>query len=155
MTHFSTSGATARKTSAATGKGTRIAGVDAARGLALLGMIAVHIMPLAVLSSSAVPSATWAGSLFAGRASALFVLLAGVGLALLSGGSGSIAAPKLAGVRRQVVIRAVLICGFGLGLGMLDTNVAVILVHYAIMFLGRSPSCAYVRWRWGVGPPAG
>ena len=144
MTHFSTSGATAGKTSAATGKGSRIAGVDAARGLALLGMIAVHIMPLAVLSSSSVPSATWAGTLFAGRASALFVLLAGVGLALLSGGSGSIAAPKLAGVRRQVVIRAVLICGFGLGLGLLDTNVAVILVHYAIMFFG---AIAFLRLR--------
>ncbi|KAA0974417.1 DUF1624 domain-containing protein [Paeniglutamicibacter gangotriensis] len=140
MTYFSSAAAAPR---AAAGHGARskgrIAGVDAARGLALLGMVAVHIVPLAVISSSGAQVPSWAASLFAGRASALFVVLAGLGLALLSGGAARAAAGKLAGVRRAVAVRAILIFVIGLGLGMLDTNVAVILVHYGLLFLCAIP----------------
>lgn len=140
MTQFSSRGTRHRAPGPGTaGTRTRIAGVDAARGLALLGMVAVHIMPLRVLDAGGSPAATWAATLFSGRASALFVVLAGVGLALLSGGSGTIGAPKLAGVRRSVAVRALLIFMIGMGLGMLDTNVAVILVHYAVLFLCAIP----------------
>lgn len=140
MTQFS-SRATSRRApgSGGTGSRTRIAGVDAARGLALLGMVAVHIMPLRMLDADGSPAATWAAVFFSGRASALFVVLAGVGLALLSGGPGSIGAPRLAGIRRAVAVRALLVFAIGLGLGMLDTNVAVILVHYAVLFLCAIP----------------
>ncbi|MFL4473948.1 heparan-alpha-glucosaminide N-acetyltransferase domain-containing protein [Paeniglutamicibacter sp. MACA_103] len=140
MTQFSSRGTRHRAPgTGGSGPRTRIAGVDAARGLALLGMVAVHIMPLRMLDADGSPAATWAAAIFSGRASALFVVLAGVGLALLSGGSGSIGAPKLAGVRRSVAVRALLVFVLGLGLGMLDTNVAVILVHYAVLFLCAIP----------------
>ncbi|WP_411733618.1 heparan-alpha-glucosaminide N-acetyltransferase domain-containing protein [Paeniglutamicibacter sp.] len=140
MTQFSSRGTRHRAPgTAAAGPRTRIAGVDAARGLALLGMVAVHIMPLRILDADGSPAATWAATLFSGRASALFVVLAGVGLALFSGGSGNIGAPKLAGVRRSVAVRALLVFVLGLGLGMLETNVAVILVHYAVLFLCAIP----------------
>ena len=61
----------------------RLAGIDAARGLALIGMISIHILP-AWDPETGSPTVQW--ELFAGRAAALFALLAGVGLAFSSGG---------------------------------------------------------------------
>ncbi|MUN64653.1 DUF1624 domain-containing protein, partial [Kocuria sediminis] len=54
-------------------------GVDAARGLALIGLIAVHILPEETETTG---EPTWSYLLFAGDSAALFALLAGVGLAL-------------------------------------------------------------------------
>ncbi|MDO5743065.1 MAG: heparan-alpha-glucosaminide N-acetyltransferase domain-containing protein [Micrococcaceae bacterium] len=140
MTHFSSPVAGARSApGAGTGIGTRIAGVDAARGLALLGMVAVHILPLALATGAGETEPTWAAGLFAGRSSALFVLLAGVGLALLSGGRSRLGGARLAQVRRAVAVRAVLVFVLGLGLGMLESGVAVILVHYGLLFLFAIP----------------
>ncbi len=113
----------------------RIAGVDVARGLALLGMMATHIMPLTRVDDSGTNHATWTATLFAGTSSALFALLAGVGLALLTGGSRPHTGTRLASGRRSVLVRAVLITVIGLGCGALNTNVAVILVHYGVLFL--------------------
>ncbi|RZU61873.1 heparan-alpha-glucosaminide N-acetyltransferase domain-containing protein [Zhihengliuella halotolerans] len=115
----------------------RIAGVDAARGLALLGMMATHIVPLAAQDATGGYAPTWAAEWFAGRASALFAILAGVGLALATGGAR--ATGSLAGARRAVVVRAVIVAGIGLACGMLDTNVAVILTHYGLLFLAAVP----------------
>ncbi|WMY76893.1 heparan-alpha-glucosaminide N-acetyltransferase domain-containing protein [Citricoccus sp. I39-566] len=118
----------------------RIPGVDAARGLALLGMIATHLAGLVTAHGT---EPTVVGLLFAGKSSALFATLAGVGLALLSGGAGSRAAPHrgplLAWDRRRVAVRAVLIFVLGLACGFLDMNVAVILAHYAVLFLAALP----------------
>lgn len=115
----------------------RLAGVDAARGLALLGMMATHIVPLAVQDATGGYAPTWAADWFAGRASALFAVLAGVGLALATGGAR--ASGSLSGARRAVVVRALLIAGIGLACGMLDTDVAVILTHYGLLFLAAVP----------------
>ncbi|MEE1621961.1 heparan-alpha-glucosaminide N-acetyltransferase domain-containing protein [Zafaria sp. Z1313] len=130
----------------------RIPGVDAARGLALLGMMATHIVPLSApdfagTGAGGIPGAstdgslepTWAAVLFAGRASALFAVLAGVGLALLTGGAAGRRGPRLAATRRGVAVRALLIAVLGFGTGMLDTHIAVILVHYGLLFLLAIP----------------
>jgi hypothetical protein len=62
------------------GSGTpRLAGVDAARGLALIGLIAVHILPE---EDEATGEPTWSFLLFSGDSAALFALLAGAGLAI-------------------------------------------------------------------------
>ncbi|MDI3330056.1 MAG: heparan-alpha-glucosaminide N-acetyltransferase domain-containing protein [Micrococcus sp.] len=118
----------------------RIPGVDAARGIALLGMIATHLM-LLVSPDGTEPTAV--GLLFAGKASALFATLAGVGLALLTGGAGARRAPhqqaRLGWDRRQVAVRAVLLFAVGLACGFLDMNVAVILAHYALLFAAAVP----------------
>lgn len=118
----------------------RIPGVDAARGIALLGMIATHLM---LLVSPAGTEPTAVGLLFAGKSSALFATLAGVGLALLTGGAGARRAPhrqaRLAWDRRQVAVRAGLLFVLGLTCGFLDMNVAVILAHYALLFAGAIP----------------
>lgn len=131
----------------------RIAGVDVARGLALLGMMGTHIMALTHDGAQG-PEATWVAVLFAGKASALFAVLAGVGLALLTGGSTPHTAARLGADRRSVAVRAVLIAAIGLAAGSLDTNVAVILVHYGLLFLIATAFLGLrlrALWCWAAG----
>jgi len=63
------------------GKRPRLEGVDAARGVALLGMIAVH----SLYQSTASGRSTWSFTLFGGQAAAAFAVLAGVGIAFMTG----------------------------------------------------------------------
>ncbi|GAB3188133.1 heparan-alpha-glucosaminide N-acetyltransferase domain-containing protein [Nesterenkonia suensis] len=115
----------------------RISGVDAARCLALLGMMAVHVLST---TDEATGDPTLAGWLFTGRPSALFALLAGVGLALLSGGAlGAGSRERVVWNRKVVAVRALLIMVIGLAVAELETFVAIILVHYGILFLFALP----------------
>lgn len=116
----------------------RLTGLDAARGVALFGMMATHIMPL----YSEDTEATWTALVFSGRSSALFAVVAGVGLALLSGSSmrrDDAGSGRVSGDRRGIVARAVVIGLIALILGSLDVNIAVILFHYAALFLMALP----------------
>lgn len=106
----------------------RVAGVDVARGVALLGMAAVHVLP----GQDADGSASWTDEVFAGRSAALFAVLAGVGLALASRRPGARDALAL-------VVRAVLIGLVGLWLGDAGSGVAVILAYYAVLFVLALP----------------
>ena len=110
----------------------RLAGVDVARGLALLGMAAVHIFPEQSADGSLHPAYVVA----AGRAAALFAVLAGVGLALLSR-SGRLGG--LGQVRVAVAVRAVLLLALGLGLGTADSPPLVILAYYGLLFVVAIP----------------
>lgn len=112
-------------------RGGRLWGVDAARGLALLGMMTVHVLPT---TDPGTGEATWAGMLFSGRSAALFAVLAGVGVALLSS-----PAAETNTVRKVIAIRALVIIGIGLVVSMLGAGVAVILVHYGVLFLLALP----------------
>lgn len=130
-----TSRATARpsrvpQTSPAAG---RLRGIDAARGLALLGMMATHLLPTFEANADLTP--TWIGLTFSGRAAALFAVLAGVGLALSTGKQVPPAGTALQAARRGIALRALVIAGVGLSLGGLEVNLAIILVHYALLFL--------------------
>jgi uncharacterized membrane protein len=120
---------TARGTAAAV----RLTGVDAARGLALLGMMATHVLP--TFDSDAQLTPTWVGLAFSGRAAALFAVLAGIGLALSTGKERPLAGPELWAARRGIALRALVVGAVGLSLGGLEVNIAVILVHYALLFL--------------------
>ncbi|UKA76874.1 heparan-alpha-glucosaminide N-acetyltransferase domain-containing protein [Arthrobacter sp. FW306-07-I] len=111
----------------------RLRGIDAARGLALLGMMATHLLPTFESNASLTP--TWIGLTFSGRAAALFAVLAGVGLALSTGRDKPLEGAELSGARRGVALRALVIAAVGLTLGSLEVNVAIILVHYAVLFL--------------------
>ncbi|AYY11759.1 DUF1624 domain-containing protein [Actinobacteria bacterium YIM 96077] len=114
---------------------TRLVGVDAARGLALVGMIAVHVTP-----SVEPDGGTAAVHLLAsGRAAALFALLAGVGLALASGGTSPPRGVSLRRMWRATAIRAVVLMCVGFGVGLLDSGVAVILVYYGALFIVALP----------------
>jgi uncharacterized membrane protein len=107
----------------------RIVGVDVARALALLGMMSVHLLPEVHDDGTLTP----AFLVSAGRASALFALLAGVGLALATGGSSPRLRPRVP-VTAATLTRAVLITLVGLALATLGPPVAVILANYGLLF---------------------
>jgi uncharacterized membrane protein YeiB len=119
----------------------RLAGVDVARGLAVLGMYASHIGPD--------PTQGGIGVLFRpfeGRSAALFAVLAGVSISLMSGGRK----PKTGTARVRVSLRlgtrAPLILALGLWLTNLETGYLVILAYYGICFLLAIP-CVGLRPR--------
>lgn len=126
----------------------RIEGYDAARALAILGMIIVNFKLLMASPDSGVLGAFT--SLLEGRAAALFVLLAGVGLTLLSrGGASEVLAQHTA--RLRILKRA----GFLMLLGLLVSTIwpADILRFYGI-YLAISAVFLFVpdRWLlWGAG----
>ncbi len=137
----------------------RLTGIDAARGLALLGMMATHVLPLYGSDPNLTP--TWVGLVFSGRASALFAVLAGVGLALSTGKQQPLGGADLWAARRGVAFRALVVAAIGLSLGGLEVNVAIILVHYAVMFLCILPFLGFGPKRllvlaaaWVVAAPA-
>jgi PAS domain S-box-containing protein len=104
----------------------RIRGIDAARALAILGMVMVHFGPFEPDTS------TLLGKVYRlshGRASVLFVLLAGVGISLLFA-----ARPRGQGWAR-IGWRALVFFPIGVALQALPTPVAVILQFYAMYYL--------------------
>ncbi|MGI5466278.1 DUF418 domain-containing protein [Streptomyces sp. CA-132043] len=113
----------------------RLIGIDLARGLAVLGMYAAHLGPDPMdggTSGFLVETAY-------GRASALFALLAGFSLVLLTGRPE----PRTGRAGRQavgrVVIRAAVLFAMGLALVALNTQIDVILACYALLFLLALP----------------
>ncbi|GAA2860673.1 heparan-alpha-glucosaminide N-acetyltransferase domain-containing protein [Paenarthrobacter ilicis] len=111
----------------------RLIGIDAARGAALLGMMATHLMP--TFGPPPAWDPTFVGLVFSGRSAALFAVLAGIGLALSTGKQEPRTGAALWAARRGVAARALVIAVVGFMLGGLDVNIAVILVHYAFLFL--------------------
>ncbi|MET0740480.1 MAG: heparan-alpha-glucosaminide N-acetyltransferase domain-containing protein [Candidatus Nanopelagicales bacterium] len=124
----------------------RIAGVDVARGVALLGMMSVHILPR--VTEDGGRSAAYLIS--AGRAAALFAVLAGVGIALMSGGPVPPSGRRAANISVRLAVRAVLIGTLGLALGALSPPVYVILAYYAVLFLVAIPFLRLRPWPLGV-----
>jgi uncharacterized membrane protein len=116
----------------------RLAGVDAARGLAVLGMVAVHVLPPFDDDGGVSLPEQIAG----GRSSAAFAVLAGVGVALATRRGTDRWRSRL-----RLLLRALLIGALGLHLGGLDIEVAVILAYYAVFFVLLLP---FLGWppRW-------
>jgi uncharacterized membrane protein len=112
----------------------RSAGVDLARGVALLGIMAVHIFPPLQSDGSIHP----AFQIDSGRFPALFPLLAGVGLALAYGGRRPPRGAVLWQDRAGVVARAALLVVLGVLLGRVDSAPLVILLDFGLMFLGAT-----------------
>ncbi|GIG22418.1 hypothetical protein Cch01nite_31420 [Cellulomonas chitinilytica] len=117
----------------------RIVGVDAARGLAVLGMMTAHVGPD---DHGPVPPGGLA-QLADGRPAALFVVLAGLSLALLSGGQEVATGTRLVQARVRILVRALLLFGLGELLVLLGTPIAVILPTYGLMF---TFGCVALRW---------
>src|SRR5215213_7671585 len=108
----------------------RVVGIDVARCVALLGMIATHVLP-----SADENGVTVAQQVAGGRASALFAVLAGVSLALMSGGTTPVHGDERRAVSAGLAVRAGLIAVLGLFLGSLPVTILVILPYYAVLFL--------------------
>lgn len=109
-------------TPASSGTG-RLIGLDVARALAVIGMFAAHTMP-----------GGWLHDLVSGRAAALFAVLAGVSIALMSGGSQLYDRLRLRSARVRIAVRAVLLFVLGLALTTLQVPAMVILAFYAVLF---------------------
>lgn len=105
----------------------RIAGVDVARGLALVGMFVAHLLP--------VEEETLAD----GRSSVLFATLAGVSLGLLTGGATPPPRGERARLLPGIALRGLLLIFLGLILWTLDSGIAIILDYYGVFFLVLLP----------------
>ncbi|MGC5584880.1 acyltransferase family protein [Ornithinimicrobium sp. W1679] len=102
----------------------RLLGLDAARGLAIIGMIVVNVGPT---NADTVLERLYL--LPFGRASVLFVVLAGLGMGLfMQRRSGRV-------LWRSLVWRVLLLLVLGLVLQTLTQRVSVILSTYALLFL--------------------
>lgn len=113
--------------------GRRLVGVDVARGLAVLGMMSVHIL------TADAPGAQQVWLITEGRSAALFAVLAGISVAMATGRDRPEAwLPSAA----AMATRAALIGVVGLTLGVVPGRIAVILVNYAILFLA---ACLFLR----------
>jgi uncharacterized membrane protein len=113
----------------------RVEGVDVARGVALIGIVAVNVLP--DQGPSGDPLLVW--TVLAGRPAALFALIAGISIALQSGGQRPPAGRAMAAARAALALRAVMITGIGLVLGYTAAPVAIILSYYGILFLLAVP----------------
>ena len=102
-----------------------------ARCLALLGMVATHVLDERD-PGGGLTTAQW---LAGGRASALFATLAGVSLALLTGGRTPVSGVRRSRALAALAIRAALIAAIGLALGGLESGLAIILTYYGVLFL--------------------
>ncbi|MCW2131484.1 heparan-alpha-glucosaminide N-acetyltransferase domain-containing protein [Arthrobacter sp. VKM Ac-2550] len=119
--------------------GKRLIGIDAARGLALVGLMAIHLFPS---EDEVTQEPTLAWNLFSGDSAALFALLAGMGLALSSGGSAPHRGKRMTGDRIGLAARAVVIGSIGLVISAIlpwDPPAYGILVYYAVFFLMTIP----------------
>ncbi|MEU9959746.1 DUF418 domain-containing protein [Streptomyces sp. NPDC050982] len=109
----------------------RLVGLDLARGLAVFGMYAVHVGP----GPGQDGVIGFLMELAQGRSSALFAVLAGFAVALITGRR----TPKTGLAGRQavakVVIRAVILIALGTALTLTGTPVVPILAFYGLFFL--------------------
>jgi hypothetical protein len=130
--------------------GARLTGIDVARSFALFGMMATHILTGPDEGRGAMGAVH---AVAGGRAAALFAVLAGVGLALASGGNRP-TPEKVARTRRTTLVRSLALIALGLTLGLVQTPVAIILAYYGVLFLAAIPVLAR-RARWLAALAAG
>lgn len=116
--------------------GDRLAGIDLARGIAVIGMLAAHLLWIGPIRWN--DPATWI-DLANGRSSILFATLAGVSLGLITGGPRPLRGDALWTARGRIAVRAVVIWMLGLLLLATGTPVYIILPAYAILFLLALP----------------
>jgi uncharacterized membrane protein len=109
----------------------RLVGLDVARCLALLGMVATHVLPEFTPEGELTVGQWLAG----GRASALFAVLAGISLALMTGAREPVHGSERTLRSVGLALRALLIAVLGLVLAALDSGLAIILTYYGVLFL--------------------
>ncbi|MFD6952368.1 hypothetical protein A6A08_09510 [Nocardiopsis sp. TSRI0078] len=117
----------------------RIDGIDAARALAVFGMFVVHLGVESMGLLSPENHAWDLHSLVRGNSSALFALLAGVSLAMMTGRTDPVGGDPLRRAAVRILTRAALIGVLGLMLDLMAVPVAVILTYYAGFFVLALP----------------
>ena len=109
---------------------TRLVGVDAARGVALIGMMAVHLLP----GFTEGGDVSLSDQIARGRSSAAFALLAGVALALANGSRKPLAGGRWRAAGAALLVRCACIAALGFALGSFRSGLAIILVYYGLLF---------------------
>lgn len=104
-------------------------------------MIGAHVGLVPELQWS--DPATW-GGLIHGRSAILFALVAGISVALLTGGRVRPEGERLRQARLRMAGRALAILAIGLGLEAIGTSILVILPMYGFLFLVLLP---FLGWR--------
>lgn len=124
------------------GRYPRIMGLDIARALAIIGMIAAHT---AVIDGHIRWSdfSTWA-DLANGRPSMLFAVLGGISIALMTGGTTPPTRDEVAAYRVKLIARGLAIFAVGVFLEFLGTPILVILGLYGVLYVLVLP---FIRWR--------
>jgi uncharacterized membrane protein len=109
----------------------RLVGLDVARCVALLGMVATHVL----LDRGADGDLALPQAIAGGRAAALFAVLAGVTLALITGRQEPVTGRERVARSLGIAMRALLIALVGLYLGGVGSGLAIILTYYGLLFL--------------------
>lgn len=111
----------------------RLVGLDVARGLALVGMVAVHT----ITSDKADGSMSPAWVLANGKASALFAVLGGVGLAFMTGRRRPPQGKAALRAALSPLVRGLLLVLFGLALGGIvpASEVSIVLTYLGTVFM--------------------
>ncbi|GAB3600594.1 heparan-alpha-glucosaminide N-acetyltransferase domain-containing protein [Microbacterium tumbae] len=123
------------------GRPPRIMGLDAARALAVLGMVGAHIGVTGELDL--LDPGSW-GAIVHGRSSILFAVLAGISIALMTGRTRRPEREDLPRIRLSLLGRGAAIFLIGLVLELLNTPIAVILTVYGLLYAAAVP---FLRWR--------
>jgi len=110
----------------------RIVGLDAARGLAVLGMIGAHLV-LVDAFDWGYPD-TWF-DLVNGRSAILFGVMAGVSLSLVGARGRAAGGVELVRARLSILVRALAIFVIGTLLEAVDPGFPIILGTYAVVFV--------------------
>ena len=113
----------------------RVLGADIARGIAVLGMFTAHV---GVASADPGTLEGWLG-LAHGRSSILFATVAGLSLALVTGGAAPVAGEALRTARARLLVRAALLLALVALLDLFGTRVLLILGFYAAYFVLALP----------------
>ena len=101
------------------GQKARLIGIDVTRGLALLGMMAVH----ALIPYDEAGNPNWVSYVATGHSAATFAVLAGVGLSLTTG-RARVPRAKAGPTAAALAGRAAAIGAIGLALGYTDAAIA-------------------------------
>jgi len=110
----------------------RIVGVDAARGLAVVGMIGAHLVLVDAFDWGR--PETWF-DLVNGRSAILFGLMAGISLSLVGDRARLAGGVELLRVRISILVRALAILVIGTLLEAMNTGFPIILGTYAVVFV--------------------
>ena len=117
----------------------RFLGVDVARGVALFSMLAANIWDAAIGALDDGGQPVLATMTVAGRSATLFVMVAGISLAFITGGRHPVQGRDRRAAAVGLVVRALLIAAIGLALGYASGDLSVILPYYGLFFLLAIP----------------
>jgi len=122
-------------------KSRRFHGLDAARAMAIIGMLAVNVGPRKEPGETDV--AVMLYDIPHGRASLLFMILAGIGMSLMTRRARVSDAPL---PWKTILWRALLLIASGLALQLLGHDINVILTYYGVLFLCGFPLLKAPTW---------